>query len=398
LKSFAFLLVSIAVCAFAETDSVAFNLNTPSPLTLIQNGRHQIYQLLEKKEIDNARKLFIQMHKQIDTTMYNVFTPYERVSLDVLFGDFYFVSNLNMIDTIDKYSYNKAPVPNDGLMSNMRMLLDKNKMIVAEKIDKLEDNKIDFCRLYFHWLIADTRETPVQDSLNNEADKYLLKNPEGEHENFVRLRIRRVFTQSKWGLGLSFFSGYGHVMAGLENVYTNPILLGHSFDFFYNKFGVVLYNQFEVASKLKDSIVVSNDIWPEGATLTQFSPAIHVGYLFVTKRVFLFPYIGIAGHYAGIASVDTSKYSSDAETPYNASPVIGLTLDWKFAPTNGILVKPQESGSWVIRTDFSIMNTRHDKYDERFSGYMFMLKIGIGGIGWPIVREGLPNDKKSKRF
>jgi len=33
--------------------------------------------------------------------------------------------------------------------------------------------------------------------------------------------------------------------------------------------------------------------------------------------------------------------------------------------------------------------------EEKFGGYLFMMKIGIGGIGWPMIRDGLPKKKKN---
>ncbi|MBD3346994.1 MAG: hypothetical protein GF401_18220 [Chitinivibrionales bacterium] len=392
MRNVCYLILFAATIIFAENDSL-LNLDTPAPLTLIQNGRHKIYQLLENGEIKQIQKLHTQMYRQIDTSLYNIFTPYEIISFDLLFGRFFYVSNLDMMDTITKAYYNKAPAPNDALLNNMQHLLKKNKLTIEQNMEKLNEKKFDFCNIFLHWLISDARDTLDQNTLNYEADRYLEKHPEGEYADFVRLKIRYVYRPSNWGFGLSFFSGLGLFSGGLEDIYSNAVLLGHSFDFFYKKFGFVFYNQFQAATKLKDSIIVENDIWPQGVKLFQFSPAIHFGYLVLTKRVYIFPYIGIASHSASIADADTSKYKSDAEIPMHSSPVLGVTFDWKLAPTRGVLVKSYESGSWTIRTDLSVMNTRHNRYDNKFSGYLVMVKIGIGGIAWPIKRDGLPKKK-----
>ncbi len=38
-------------------DSISVNFDSPAPLTLIQNARHKMHQLLKKNEIDEAKKL-----------------------------------------------------------------------------------------------------------------------------------------------------------------------------------------------------------------------------------------------------------------------------------------------------------------------------------------------------
>ncbi len=297
IASLVFLAHCFAAGQSADTsgaDSLAADfLDRPAPLTILHNGRHQIYRALMEGNDRDVSVILKEMQTRIDTSAYNLLTPYERVGLDAILKRFVFIRNLSLIDSLPYYYSRKAPAPGDALARKMKDILTARHNDIIDGADDLSGEQTAFLDLFLVWLAHDSARSN-DDALNEQANAFLAAYSGSDYERYVRENIRFVIKNAKWGFGLSFYTGYAALAGVWADDFKNAILLGHTFDFFYKRIGLVLVNEFGFSEGLERDLILDETLWPARENMMHFSPSIHLGYMLKKGRLHAFPYLGVS--------------------------------------------------------------------------------------------------------
>ena len=364
-----------------------------SPVVTILNSRQLLITKLKSNDIQKVNAILKYLDNTIDTTTYKAFYPFEKVLIDILTNNFIYIRNPEMLDSIMIQRGNDNIYPQeDGLYIELKKILKKNREKVNGKAisEQLSEDERSFLDLFIDLIVLNDENKQI--ILNDKSDTFLSAFPNSKFDHFIRNYIRYVYKPSKFGLGVSFFSGRTFMTKGLKDHFSDHSPLGVMFDIYYKNFVLFIVDHIGIPSDTKNDFSVGNDTWPKGTAVNMFLASLELGYqIDLFDRLFLSPFIGISSQYFTACEAEKDK-GVDVSSPWTAAFTMGLNTDIAIfnrkGRTNFAMISKNESAHWTLRIRTGYSDARFEsKYSNLFSGGIVFIQIGIGGFAHPMKRD-----------
>jgi len=396
-KSIVFsLLLMCSLSAMGQTDKLRNEIlnYTDSNALYIRNGRKMLIDKLIDGDLNKARQIKNSLLLN-ENEKYLTFYPYEQRMLLYCLGE-YDELQYSMQQTdekaIEKMKLKIKPAADD-LELTVLALVRKSRLNIENDLRKQVVNaeNRDFLILNMRYMVGG-KEYPdiTRESLNANADTFLLKYPETKYSGYVRQYIRYKMVPSKWGYGFEFFSGYGLGTGNLYNNFHGHVPLGVAFDVLYKNWTLYLRDYIGIGSTYSD-IAVNGTVWPKSTKANTCIPEASLGYTLPLKsKLHISPFAGIGGLL--LSPTESQKDESYYKQTSNLGSfawIAGLNVDIKLGKKNETypFVATNEEAFWFLRIRYGYVMSNLANMYPGLSGNMHYLTIGIGGIGHRIKRD-----------
>jgi hypothetical protein len=363
-------------------------------LDFIEKGRQFMINKLMDGDMAKVRELKNELLLE-ENEKYMAIYPYEIRLLLYWLGDydelFYFI---NSTDEQSEAQFNKKIKPaHDVLLVNLLAVLRKDRSKVenniTHNISNLENR--DFLILNLRYLLGGKDYPDItQQSLNADADTFLLKHPESKYTGYTRENIRYKMVQSNWGWGFEFFSGYGLCTNQLHDKFQSNVPFGVDFDIAYKNWTLYLRDYIGIGSTYQN-ISYNGAVWPKGAKANTIVPEASLGYTILTKK-----HVQISP-FAGIGALDFSPTESQKDESYYTQVgsisaftyTVGLNLDIPLGKSSNAMpiISYSENGKWFLRLRYAYVLPQFGLKYSGFEGNMHYFTIGIGAIAHKVKRD-----------
>lgn len=260
-----------------------------------------------------------------------------------------------------------------------------NEMIIV-LIDNAEINseEKDFLKFHLKFCLNEN-----QDSLNYQADKFLIKYPTSIYGPFIKKVIKNKQIDSPFAWGYDVFLGYTLFNGGISETFTDCFSFGMTIDFYYRNF--LMSFAFSLGgTELKKDIPFNVITWDKGRQADILLPQANLGYTFFNdKRINITPFIGISGTYIYPNYNDTpaSTLYDEIELVADASWNIGLCLSLNSKTINTPLyMRRRNKIKAFIKLKYNYINSGFKKEYYGLNGAMHQITMSFGAKAWK-VRE-----------
>jgi len=381
-------------CLFSQVDSIKSQIMEyeDSKSTLISKGRNLLLDKFIEGDLKKVRDIKDYLMK-IEDNDYFAFYPAEYWFVLYWTNDYTeLAKDIQNFDSARVASYNTRIYPlNDMLYEKLKEKSFENESQIKKQIQdsELDSETKQILILNLDWLLLENRkDIYAQDSLNEQADKFLETYASSEFEEFTKKYIRYKQVPKDWGMTFEFFSGYSVYTGNLSENYTNNVPVGVAFDICYKNFELYLRDYIGF-NKTKKDFDYSLGTWQKGSGTMVFLPEASLGYVAYNDNRFKI------SPFAGIGSMDISPPTNDTEeTPelkevsleFTTTYIVGINFDIKFGPKHIPHYSPKTSyGFMRIRYGYSI--PRFEKKYDGMTGNMHYITIGFGGMERGLKRE-----------
>jgi hypothetical protein len=390
------LVLMSTVGAAGQTNSLRSEIlnYTDTNAVFIRNGRRMLTDKLINGDMEKVRQIKNSL-LLAENEKYLTFYPYEMRLLLYYLGEYdellYTITSLDE-KTMEEMRLKVKPGEDDlqeRLQNGVRKNREKIEADISQQVENAENR--DFLILNLHYLTGG-KEYPeiTRESLNNDADTFLLKHPDSQYEAFTRENIRYKLVASNWGWGFEFFSGYGLCTGMLHDKFRSNVPFGVDFDIAYKKWTLYLRDYIGIGTVHQD-IALNNGVWPNATKANTIVPEASVGYNLTTRTGLCFaPFAGIGGlDFMPTDSQKSDSYYKQVGTADAFTYTVGLNVDIPLGKTSGLnpVVSYNEEGKWFLRIRYGYVMPQFSARYSGFEGNMHYLTIGIGGIGHKIKRD-----------
>ncbi len=292
--------------------------------------------------------------------------------------------NVRSLDSVTVSSLYRRIYPDyDMLQLSMYKKTLANKNSLKEQIDaaKVGQREKDFLNLHLDWLLADTRNFKIQDSVNQLADHFLATYDSTAYDAFIRNEIRYKLVPSNFGVTYGLAAGYGIFTDNLVDHYTNPFVISIGVGALYKGFDLSL-NLLFATPKNKKEIPYSQGGVSSKSNFTVAFPHVTLGHKVLDNKYFrITPYIGIGG-----SSIESPKDKNNTDEENQAlKDEVDLGMKTTFVGGCKLEIKLRESlvdflslCSYVSLKYNYIMPSFQTKH-EGMSGGLHTITIGFSG-------------------
>lgn len=391
-----FSLLFVTLVAFAQSNALRNEILNYKDTTfeLISKGRSFLTSKLQEGDKASVREIKNTL-LLAESDKYMAFTPYEVRLLLYWLGDydelFYFINSFDN-QTAEKLKMKVKP-QQDVLLENLLASLRKDRLRIETNISNAVKNKenADFLILNLRYLLG-SKEYPeiTRESLNADADTFLMKHPGSKYAGYTREYIRYKMVKSNWGFGFEFFSGYGLCTGRLNDKFGGNVPFGIDFDIAYKNMTLYLRDYIGIGRTYRD-IPVNGTIWPENTKANAIVPEASLGYNLPLKGAIRFtPFIGIGGLDFSPTESQKGEYYYDMVGDLGSfSYTVGLNVDIRLGKTGNAVpvISYNESGNWYLRIRYGYVMPKFGTNYSGFEGNMHYLTIGIGAIAHKVKRD-----------
>lgn len=367
---------------------------TDTNALFIRNGRKMLVDKLIDGDMGKVRQIKNSL-LLAENEKYLTFYPYETWLLLYSVGDYdellYYLNQYDQ-ETGEKLKLKIKPAP-DELEANLQAWVRKNRTGIENDIRKQVDNaeKRDFLILNLRYLTGGKDYPDItRESLNADADTFLMKHPDSKYSYFTRQYIRYKMVPSKWGLGYEFFSGYGMGTGNLHRNFSGHVPFGVAFDVMYTNWTLYLRNYIGIGSTRAD-IPVNGTIWPSATKANTYIPEVSLGYVLPLKsRLQLSPFAGVGALMVSpTESQKDDSYYNQVGTLGSFAWMTGLNMDIRLGKYRSgyPMVSYNEQAFWILRIRYGYVASGLAKQYPGLSGNMHYITVGIGGVGRQVKRE-----------
>ena len=395
-KGFIFILFLLTFLTglYSQTKDIEVQIKEydESKASIISKGRRLLLDKFIEGDYDKVKEVKDYLVKIEDE---NYFAFY---SIEYWFILYWTNDYLELTESIKNFktaisSYNTRIRPlTDMLYARLqeKSVLNKNQLKLEIEISELDTETKQLLIMNLDWLFAETQQDDIyaQDELNYLADIFLETYPESKFNDFVKTYIRFRLHPSDWGVGYSFFLGYGILTDNLSDNFTNNFPIGLTFDITYKNFELYLKYYFGSGDTKKD-IDFPQGTWGKDSNTLIYLPEASLAYVcFNNNRFKLSPF-------TGIGSMSISPPEKDIkETPelknisleFTTTYVIGVSFDIKFGRGNTPKYYPK-TNYYHLRFNYAYSIPRFDKKYDNMSGNMHYITIGFGQTLRSLKRE-----------
>lgn len=236
-------------------------------------------------------------------------------------------------------------------------------------------------------LVKSRNYSHAQDSLNEQADRFLENYPSSDYTAYVKNHIRYRLIPKNWGFAVEFFSGYGAYDGNLSKNYTNNIPLGVAFDVCYRNFELYLRDYIGF-NKTKKDVDYSVGVWEKGSSAMVFFPEASLGYkTYENDQYKVSPFLGIGS----MAITPPFKKTEDTpeleevELSFTTTYMLGINFDIKLGKKHESKYDPKTSYGF-LRIRYAYGLPQFSKKYNGMTGNMHYITIGIGGMSRGVKR------------
>jgi hypothetical protein len=387
------LFVSVPLFSQSKADSIeAEILHYPdADLTILTNSRKLILDGIRDDNIPKVRELLVYLDAKFDKSRVVAFWEEESWLLLYWIGDYArLLSNSKFFAPIPRAYYaDKILPPRDMFIVGLKEATNSRRddLMGGVRESGLKSFEKEFLRVLLEYLLMDEKDSyTTQGKVNALATDYINTHTDSYLIPFVKNYIRFVVRPSDWGFGLDLFSGYGSFTGSLGRHFRPVIPLGIALEAQRRKaiadfriflgFGGKVLREFDYEGH-----------WKKDLALTVVYPELSLGYALVDNpAVRCFPFAGLAPMFISPPEKDREEPGNDVELNSGWTATIGFNCDLKLGSAGNLTRAPNATGySFVrIRTGFSFPG--FDKQIPGFSGNLFFVQIGYGGISRKLVR------------
>jgi len=303
-KLLVFLFFFVPFYTFGQVDSIEIEImQFPSSKSEIISKSRRL--LIEKFLMDDYQKM-----KEIKDYLKYKIEDKDNISFSV--REYWFIlywtqefdellsnieKNISLIDFNQMNTIDIEEVPfSDQLFDNLlvKSIESKNLLEILINNSQLNQEEMDFLKLHLNYCLSyQLNQKILQDSLNIQGDKFILKYPTSPYRPFVKKVIQYKEKVSDFSFGYDFFIGYGAFRGDISNSFVNHAPFGFSMDMNYKNiylnFGCTLG-----VAKLKQDIVYQGITWEKEKKADIFYPQASLGYTFFGKsKINLSPNVGV---------------------------------------------------------------------------------------------------------
>lgn len=288
----------------------------------------------------------------------------------------------------DNYE-NKVVPPRDMMYNKLKEISTGAYDSLNADVDTADLNAKDrhFLQLLLRYLLTkDGNSEFSQEMLNKEADDYLAQFPNTEHSRFIRIYIRYVIEESKWGFGMDVGSGYGILNGGLGDHFENNVPVVFGGDISYEKY--LLYLRVYVGIGRTSQAFSYDGEWKNNLDVNIEVPELSLGYAMIDNHRFkLAPFAGLGFMKISPPEKEKEKDGNDVSLGRTTGYIFGLNVDYKLKHKAKGIFSSHENSYWLIRFRTGYMIPNMDREDDRFDGGMTFFTVTIGGFSHPLKRR-----------
>ena len=386
-------LLLFTLIGFAQSNAIRNDILNYKDTTVdfISKGRNYLTNKLIEGDVASVRAIKNEL-LLAENDKYMALTPYEIRLLLYWLGDydelFYFINSFDK-QTTDKLRLKIKP-GQDVLLENLLESLRKNRTKIEKNISTHVENteNRDFLILNLRFMLG-SKDYPdvTRESLNADADTFLIKHPDSHYAGYTREYIRYRMVSSNWGFGFEFFSGYGLTTHKLNDKFGGNIPIGVAFDIGYKKWTLYLRDYIGIG-RTYQNINVNGTVWPDNTKANVIVPEASLGYNFPTKsRIQFAPFVGIGGvDFAPTSNQKGESYFSKVGNLGSFAYTVGLNLDIRLGKTSSV-ISYSEIGNWFLRIRYAYIMPQFGSSYAGFEGNMHYLTIGIAAFAHNVKRK-----------
>lgn len=390
------LLLFSSFSVMGQTDNLRNEIlnYTDSNALFIRNGRKMIIDKLIDGDVDKLRQIKNSLLLS-ENGKYLTFYPYEMRLLLYYVGEYdelqYYINSYDE-KTVESLKLKIKPAADElenCLLASVRKRRADIEADIRAHVENIENR--DFMILNLRYLIGGKDYSDVtRESLNADADTFLLKHPDSKYVGYTREYIRYKLVQSNWGMGLEFFSGYGIGTGNLYNNFHGHVPVGFALDVLYKNWSLYIRDYIGIGTTHAD-IPVNGTVWPTGTKANTFIPEATLGYMLPFKSdLHISPFAGVGG--LMLSPTENQKeesYYKQASELNSFAWIAGVNMDIKLGKnTSGQpLVSYNEDGFWFLRVRYGYVMSNINKLYPGLTGNMHYLTVGIGCIARKVKRD-----------
>ncbi len=390
------LLLFSSFSVMGQTDNLRNEIlnYTDSNALFIRNGRKMIIDKLIDGDVDKLRQIKNSLLLS-ENEKYLTFYPYEMRLLLYYVGEYdelqYYINSYDE-RTVESLKLKIKPAVDElenCLLASVRKRRADIEADIRAHVENIENR--DFMILNLRYLIGGKDYSDVtRESLNADADTFLLKHPDSKYVGYTREYIRYKLVQSNWGMGLEFFSGYGIGTGNLYNNFHGHVPVGFALDVLYKNWSLYIRDYIGIGTTHAD-IPVNGTVWPTGTKANTFIPEATLGYMLPFKsNLHISPFAGVGG--LMLSPTENQKeesYYKQASELNSFVWIAGVNMDIKLGKnTSGQpLVSYNEDGFWFLRVRYGYVMSNINKLYPGLTGNMHYLTIGIGCMARKVKRD-----------
>lgn len=380
-----FLLLASPVFAQNQTEP-------PSKASRARQGRELIMEWVAESRYEAANQELRRVDSVLQNSSIQAITAFERFLIQILHQDWNRAYHTMLAwDSLQTAAREGIEISHsDGLYKALNKAFFKEVETLKSRIMlEIQDPERKEFLLLLTEDLANPRPSPeVQQSINQRATDFMQHYPQSPLVDFVRRNIRFQLKESKWGLGLDFFLGFGQGSQDLGAYYRNHFTLGHGFEAQYRRLAVFGRNYLGFGITRKESIL-DGKRWEKGKSYAVFLPELSAGYYLVHHK-----HIRLCA-FGGIASLDMSPTEADVQKEkdlkvfqksFTMASIWGFHVDVPIARASN-MVSRRERSFWFLRLRYSVADPRFEKFYRNGMGTIQTFTLSFGGIGWPIRQE-----------
>lgn len=387
----ALLLLSMGI--YAQVDDIELQINQyeNTKAATISKGRN----LLLDKFLANDLKTVKEVKDYLMITeddYYFAFYPFEYWLILYWTKDYEELAcSIQQFDTTKLKSFQRRIRPIDDIL--YPKLFEKSLIAKDQLKNQILDSKIDletkqFLDIFLFFILADKKQNVfIQDTINDNVDKFLITYPQTKYADFAKTHIRYKLVPKNWGVACEFFFGYDMFTGNLCDNFKNAPSLGFAFDIYYKNFEIYL-RDFIGSNKTNKDINYSVGTFEKGSRLSMIIAEASLGYVvYNDDRFKLSPFGGIG--YIGLSpsADDVKKIPQLEEIEYNNSTyILGVNCDIKFGRKNVPKYNPKATYSF-IRIRYAYCFPNFEKKYVGMTGNMHYITVGYGLGGKGLKRE-----------
>jgi hypothetical protein len=360
----------------------------------IHNGRKMLIDKLIDGDVNKVRQIKNSL-LLAENEKYLVFYPYEIRLLLYSVGEYdelqYYINSYDQT-TAEKMKLKIKPAADD-LETCVLAAVRKNRTYIENDIRAHVDNaeERDFLILNLRYLVAGKDYPDItRESLNADADTFLLKHPDSKYTGYTREYIRYKMVTSNWGFGLEVFSGYSLGTGNLYNNFHGSVPFGMALDVLYKNWSLYLRNYIGIGTTHAD-IAVNGTVWPNATKANTFIPEATLGYMLpLRSKLHISPFAGVGGlMFSPTESQKEESYYDRVGELGSFAWIAGVNMDIKLGKNTGSypLVSYNEEAFWFLRIRYGYVMSNLAKLYPGLSGNMHYLTIGVGAIGRKVKRD-----------
>lgn len=387
------LIIFLSIESFAQREDLRKEIldYTDSTAEMITKGRSLLAEKFTEGDYNKVKEIRNYLKNNIRDTNYIIFYPIENWYL--LYWTREYDQLLESILTAVPVSFRTRKIrPADDFLFDKLLKISRDSIEILEESIQLSNLRAidkDFLLLTLRFLTSDENGgEAVVDNLNELADKFLAIYPGSIYEPFIRNSIRYQIIPSNWAFTFEFYSGYGIITGGLQDIFANPVPLGIAFDIYYKNW--VLYLRGHAGlSRTKKDISYNNGIWKKKSQANIYVPEASIGYVLVDNKTFkLAPFVGIGGTSISPTDNDLDKDPGlkNAEWKMTTTYFAGISTDIKLGQSKMMMINPREQSYWFLRLRYTYNYTRFEK-KFGISGNTHNITVGLGGFGRRLKRD-----------